>query len=227
MRTPHKTHYAGSFVWSVCLTCLACAACRGAEAAVSAGVLGTALLAVRARGVRVLWGDRGSAYMQLLLLTSATSLLQLLHALLDMAWVARFHYGGAAAPAGGVATLLLGGNTTALGAGDDCWTGSGMNSSHYCMIQRVDASMNVACLSLLLVAFIVVTFFFLRMAIRLRISNPDPVLLQEAQSALKLPLVVSVAWILIVFLSALSGLQVRSNCCWRITSLSLESVSGA
>ena len=215
MRKPHETQYAGSSVLSVCLTDTApshaCAACRGAEAAVSAGVLGTALLAVRARGMRVLWGDRGSAYMQLLLLTSATSLMQLLHALVDIAWVARFHYGGAAAPAGGVA-IPLGGGTTAQGAGVDCLTGSGMNSSHYCMIQRVDASMNVACLSLLLVAFIVVTFFFLRMAIRLRISNPDPVLLQEAQSALKLPLVVSVAWVFIVLLSALSGLQVRGNC---------------
>jgi hypothetical protein len=124
-----------------------------------------ALLAVRARGVRILWSDRGSAYMQLLLLTGATSLLQLLHALIDISWVLHYFYGEKAASAGAGALL---------GAGDDCLAVA-LNSSHYCMIQRVDASMNVAGLSLLLVAFIVVTFFFLRMAIRLRITNPGNV----------------------------------------------------
>ena len=73
--------------------------------------------------------------------------------------------------------------------------------------------MNVTCLSLLLMAFLVVTFFFLRLAIRLRIPNPDQVLLQEAQRALKLALQLSVSSMAIVSLVALSGLQPHAYTC--------------
>ena len=175
------------------------AAFRGAEGAVAAGVLGFAALAVRARGCGALWSDRGSAYVQLLIITGAISLLQLLHALLDISWLVAVHGEANARAAGGGPVGLTG-----------PW-GAVSNSTYY--IQRVDASMNMTCLSLLLVAFLVITFFFLRMAIRFRIANPDQVQLQEAQAALKFPLIISVSWTGIMWLSALSGLQPDAFTC--------------
>ena len=77
------------------------AAFRGAEGAVAAGVLGFAALAVRARGCGALWSDRGSAYVQLLIITGAISLLQLLHALLDISWLVAVHGEANARAAGG------------------------------------------------------------------------------------------------------------------------------
>ena len=174
------------------------AAFRGAQAAVSVGVLGMAAVAIRARGVRALWRDRGSAYMQLLCITSAISLLQFIHAVIDISWLAAMRGDGTSADSG-----------QSLG---EC-EATTSNSSYGCWVRRVDASMNITCLSLVLVAFLVITFFFLRMAIRFRISNPDQMLLQEAQQALKAPLVVSVGWVCIVWLSALSGLQPHAFTC--------------
>jgi len=74
------------------------AAFRGVEGAISAGVFGMALswalMASSSRGCKNLWSDRGSAYMQLLLLTSATSLLQVIHAIVDISFLLSVHREG-------------------------------------------------------------------------------------------------------------------------------------
>jgi hypothetical protein len=80
-------------------------------------------------------------------------------------------------------------------------------------MRGIDGRFNAASLCLLLAAILVVTFFYLRLAIRLRLAHPDHLQLQEAHSGLKMALILSVGWIGIILLSALSGSQPHAFTC--------------
>mmetsp|Transcript_51997 Transcript_51997/g.161710 ORF Transcript_51997/g.161710 Transcript_51997/m.161710 type:complete len:339 (-) Transcript_51997:130-1146(-) len=146
------------------------------------------------------WADRSSAYMQLLVLTCVINLMQTCDVVFDVVWMAQ-------------GPMVRGSRWM-----DQC--GSNQNSTaidsqadFLCRMQRVDASMSYLSLGLLLIAFVVVAFFFLRLVLRLRLPSQEGAQLQEAQRVLKMPLWVSLGWIsLVMFFSCIGSFPHAFSC---------------
>ena len=148
---------------------------------VAAVVCATTIAAIHHRG-RV-WADRGSAYMQLLFLSTALNLLQCVDAVLDVAWLLAWGSRADWSWQGACNTNVSSNATTNASAlaglaGRLDSAAPPSPDEGGCWIERADASLNYSSISLLLVAFIVLTFFFLRLALRLRQPTADQAQLQ-------------------------------------------------
>mmetsp|Transcript_29703 Transcript_29703/g.67189 ORF Transcript_29703/g.67189 Transcript_29703/m.67189 type:complete len:339 (-) Transcript_29703:63-1079(-) len=165
---------------------------------VSLAIMFKTLLAIVRRN-RV-WADRGSAYMQLLVLTATINLVQACDVALDVVWMAQ---GQAVKGSRWMDECSNPPNSTAMDG----------QTALLCRMQRVDASLGYLSLGLLLIAFVVVTFFFLRLVLRLRLQSQGSVQLQEAQKVLKLPLWVSLGWLCLVVFFACIGSFPRAFTC--------------
>eukprot|EP00960_Hanusia_phi_P041458 754994-Hanusia_phi.AAC.15 len=176
-------------------------AIRVAFAILSLIVCVCAFIAVVRRGRA--WKDRGSAYMQLLLLTFVINISQIVDALVDVYWIFNAKLPEHTDWSEDCQSELNPDNRTYPGA----------VSLEKCWIQRLDASLNFTSLSLSLLSFIIVTFFFLRLVLRLRLQSPDQFQIQEAQQSLRLPLLISCGWVAVLFAASISGGLPRAFTC--------------
>uniref|UniRef100_A0A7S4KZ50 Uncharacterized protein n=1 Tax=Guillardia theta TaxID=55529 RepID=A0A7S4KZ50_GUITH len=167
--------------------------CRIAFAILSLIVCVCAFIAVVRRGRA--WKDRGSAYMQLLVLTFVINISQVVDALLDVYWIFNAELPEHTDWSQQCQNAVNPENSTYPGKVtlEKCW------------IQRVDASLNYTSLSLSLLSFVIVTFFFLRLVLRLRLQSPDQAQIEEVQQCLRVPLLISCTWVAILFGASISG----------------------